>query len=79
LQHGSILLSASPAAPELLGVRELSENRVLVEELQRDWLDRLGEALGETFATSLHSQDVLDAAANLETRKHAQPAWIERR
>jgi lipoate-protein ligase A len=79
LQHGSILLSASPAAPELIGIQELTEHRISLEELQRDWLNRLAAALGANFEEEQLAPEELAAAALLETRKHAHPSWIERR
>lgn len=45
LQHGSILLERSPAAPELPGVSELLGRSVHPEELLQEWLGRLSEKL----------------------------------
>jgi lipoate-protein ligase A len=46
LQHGSILLSRSPAAPELPGIAELSSVKLSAEELAGRWLPKITEALG---------------------------------
>ncbi len=42
LQHGSVLLSKSCAAPELFGIGELGGKSVPAHDLQRAWRDRLG-------------------------------------
>ncbi len=45
LQHGSLLLARSHAAPELDGLKELSGRAIVVEELIQAWLERLAGAL----------------------------------
>jgi len=46
LQHGSILLRASTAAPELPGIEDLAPTRELLPLLRERWPGRLAECLG---------------------------------
>jgi lipoate-protein ligase A len=45
LQHGSILLEKSPAAPHLPGLNDLSGRSIRADELARAWLPRLARVL----------------------------------
>jgi len=79
LQHGSILLGQSPAAPELPGIAEITATRLSPPELIAAWLPRLAAALALTFQRSeLTAQQQRQAAALAESR-YAADAWVRRR
>lgn len=46
LQHGSILLAASPCAPELPGLKETTRVDLSFEQLASAWAGRIAQALG---------------------------------
>lgn len=79
LQHGSILLQTSPAAPELPGLAELTGLRFEPAE----WLEQVkvalaratGFALNETPLTETESEH----AVQLAQSKYADRAWNEMR
>ena len=75
LQHGSLLLARSHAAPELDGLKELSGRAISVEELIQAWLERLAEALGITCRRSDLSNADRCRAARLAAEKYASANW----
>lgn len=79
LQHGSLLLCASPAAPELPGVESLTSVRLTADE----WRARVGEAIAAAFDLRLNSSrlsdDEHDEAHALSREKYGLPAWNHRR
>lgn len=79
LQHGSLLLEASAAAPELSGIRDLSKARLITEEWDRMVAEAiLGELRWE--ATRHPLNEVEERAANdLVAERFANPGWTERR
>lgn len=79
LQHGSVLLEASPAAPELKGIHDLSHVRMAPDEwgkmLARTVISRLGcEPVNHPL-----DEDEERAAATLAAERFGTPAWNERR
>jgi lipoate-protein ligase A len=79
LQHGSLLLRRSPAAPELPGLEDLLGRPFPAETVARHWLDQIERALGGRWAeSSLTAEETADAAALVETRYTAS-AWTEKR
>lgn len=79
LQHGSILLQTSLAAPELPGVEELSAIRLPRDE----WVSLLLAALVAAFQFEPHSEPLAEeehcAAAVLADQRFRQPQWNARR
>jgi lipoyl(octanoyl) transferase len=79
LQHGSILLVASPHAPHLAGVRELTgvatDPAALAGELARAFTRMTGWALAPMDWPAA----VRDRVAALAAEKYRQPAWNDRR
>lgn len=78
LQHGSLLLAASPTAPELPGLAEVAGREIA----RLDWVERLGRLLAA--ACGLTPQP--DVATLTEQRRaaelradYADPAWTGRR
>ncbi len=79
LQHGSLLLAQSDAAPELPGLRELAGFRHPVEEVVDHWLGRLSRCLETRWLRSELSLEERTEAAQVVADKHAANAWIRYR
>jgi hypothetical protein len=79
LQHGSVLLAASSAAPELPGLNDLGGGTLTPEDLVRP----LGEKLASSLQLHLEDQplnpDLLRTAQRLQAEKYSHPSWTRRR
>jgi lipoate-protein ligase A len=78
LQHGSVLLGRSPAAPELDGLRELSGLPFQDAPLIEAWAERLHERLNLTWQRQPLTDQQRAAAAELARGKYAAEAWTAR-
>ncbi len=79
LQHGSILLRQSAAAPELSGLCELTGKSIEPEELTHAWLSVLtGQPRSARRPAELSSTAYIRATA-LAHEKYAAPVWTEHR
>jgi lipoyl(octanoyl) transferase len=75
LQHGSVLLRRSPAAPELPGLEDLSGKADLGQQLAERWLEKLLPHLaGEWSLEPMQEQERKDAAHLAEARYNCA-AW----
>ncbi len=81
LQHGSVLLDRSPAAPELAGIEQISG-----VSLSSAWLiERWSPALADALQLELRAyqprdgEDVMKRAEQLRAEKYAASAWTHRR
>jgi lipoate-protein ligase A len=80
LQHGSILLAKSAAAPELQGIIELTGIHLSAHQLQAKWQPRLAAALElELDEAAHHSAGLLTAAAAISREKFTATSWNWRR
>jgi lipoate-protein ligase A len=79
LQHGSVLLARSAAAPELNGLKELTAQTILVEEFIQAWLQRLSTALAITWRQSDLSGERRRRAERLVAEKYESPTWTNAR
>ncbi|MFZ1932136.1 MAG: biotin/lipoate A/B protein ligase family protein [Thermoguttaceae bacterium] len=79
LQHGSVLLARSPAAPELDGLKELAAETILVEEFIEAWLEKLAAALVVQWRRGSLGDADRRRATELATEKYASPAWTKAR
>ncbi len=79
LQHGSVLLARSPAAPELPGLCELTGKTVDRSELASGWADRLQQPLGLTARSRSPSRYDTSVSGDLLVRKYASANWTRRR
>jgi hypothetical protein len=77
--HGSVLLAASPAAPELPGIAEISGRALSREALAAAWLARLCPALDLVMTPGELSDGEQAEARRLCETKYAAAAWNERR
>ena len=79
LQHGSVLLAASEFAPELAGIRELTEIAISATELAGAWSECLARSLGATAREGSLSDSERSAAALFEGNKFAAADFTEKR
>jgi lipoate-protein ligase A len=79
LQHGSMLLARSSAAPELLGPRELADIIIEPEQLAEAWLAKLAGMLGSGCQPGKLTDSERGRAAQLAAEKHASRLWVESR
>ncbi|MEE8450552.1 MAG: hypothetical protein V3R99_01520 [Thermoguttaceae bacterium] len=79
LQHGSVLLTRSQAAPELGALNDLVEESVDVERLVEAWSSALSEHLAVTWRREALSQRQHRRAAALMERRYATTRWTEHR
>jgi lipoate-protein ligase A len=77
LQHGSVLLGRSQAAPELDGLRELSGEPLREGPLIEAWAQRLQERLDLAWQRQPLTDKQRAEAANLARRKYAAESWTK--
>ena len=75
LQHGSVLLGRSPAAPELDGLREVSGKLLDGGPLVEAWADRLGHRLDLVWQRQPLTGQQRAEADELARKKYAADAW----
>ncbi len=75
LQHGSVLLGRSPAAPELDGLREVSGEPLHDDPLIEAWAERLRRRLDLVWQRQPLTGQQRAEAADLARRKFAADAW----
>ena len=79
VQHGSILLSQSAAAPELLGIEQIAGISLIAGELAVALADRLAGKLGLRRVNSALTDHEQSRAKNVESGRFASAAWTCRR
>jgi lipoate-protein ligase A len=79
LQHGGILLAASPFTPELPGIRELSGQSLSPEQVQAAFLDSLVRDTGWRLVPSDWSAAELLHVEQLRRDRYTQDAWNRKR
>ncbi len=79
LQHGSILLEASPRTPELPGLRELAGRTEPAHAWSEALQTVLPEALGLVPVPAGRDATLGPVAERLATEVYRNPAWIRRR
>lgn len=79
LQHGSLLMDASPAAPELLGVQNLDGPSLPMNALIEAVSRRLAAAFGFLLIPGQLSAELQSTAADLTNNKYGSAAWTNRR
>ena len=79
LQHGSILLSRSEAAPELPGIQDLIQNTVSFEKAVKDCKVCLERALGCEFDECGFDSAENSQIETMANEKFSQAAWNGRR
>jgi lipoate-protein ligase A len=79
LQHGSVLLARSPAAPELDGLKELTARAIPVEEFIAAWREKLSAALAVRWQRGSLGEADRRRAVELAKQKYGSPAWTTAR
>lgn len=79
LQHGSLLLSSSAAAPELPGINELTSRSIAVSSLIEPLAAKLGAAFGVNWERGNPVFGELEAAKRALTAKYASNEWTVKR
>lgn len=79
VQHGSVVLARSQAAPEVPGIACLSGARLSAADLIHAWTADLAARLALVLDPGQLDAEEVDAAARLVERKYAHPDWTHRR
>lgn len=79
LQHGSILLGGSENAPELLGIKEVTQVVLRPFELVAPWVDAIEKLLNRQFRESELSKSEIAATEEIECRRFATDSWTNKR
>ncbi|HBO42915.1 MAG TPA: lipoate--protein ligase family protein [Planctomycetaceae bacterium] len=79
LQHGSVLLGRSTAAPELPGIKELASREISNQTLTEAWLPRLETHLELAFFDHYLESSEQDRATELVRVKYASDRWTRNR
>jgi len=79
LQHGSVLLGSSFAAPELLGLRELTGEEFEVAEFRDAWLAQLAHRLHAQIVPAELTSAETQAAIQIVQGKFSDPKWTAKR
>jgi lipoyl(octanoyl) transferase len=82
LQHGSLLLEKSPAAPELVGLCDLADCVFSTGEISPEigpLVERLEAVLGLQFSPAELPPDLQLKAREISNKKYGSAAWTKRR
>jgi lipoate-protein ligase A len=79
LQHGSILLARSHAAPELDGLKELTGKSLSADTLIEVWSAKIAKALALSWQEGRLDENARQRATDLVAEKYASPSWTEHR
>ena len=78
LQHGSVLLGRSDAAPELDGLGDLTSAAITANRLIDAWRQRLADALDLAWQDEPYSQSELQRAEDLAHGKYDSDTWTRK-
>lgn len=79
LQHGSLLTSASPAAPELPGISNLVGKNLEPEALIGPIAEELGQTLGVQWTVGELSSREVETVVTIEREKFGSEPWTLKR
>ena len=79
LQHGSLLIETSPAAPELPGFSDLNGREIHIQQLISSVCQQLTATAGLEFTAYRLSKELESKAHELATNKYGSEAWTNRR
>ena len=79
LQHGSLLLQRSAAAPELVALEDVAKRAVCGDHLADAWLGELSVRLGVTWSREDFSNRQRHRAAALVRSRYARDCWTKNR
>jgi lipoate-protein ligase A len=79
LQHGSVLLAASAAAPELPGLNDLASIHLKVDDLVEHWREVLVNVLAADVQSTELAAEERAHAEGIAASKYGHSAWTQRR
>lgn len=79
LQHGSLLLRQSNAAPELPGIAEIAGSNLTCEEITNCWAKLLADGFSARFHEDMFAADEVDEIKSLANEKYRAEKWTFRR
>ena len=79
LQHGSLLLRASPWAPQLPGIGDLSDLQATAEQLADSIAGAIGRLLNIDWSEARLGDSEMKRAGEIEQEKFANRRWTARR
>ena len=79
LQHGSLLLAASPFADELPGIAELTGVRIAAASIAEPLALRIADFLGHSFLAGQLSAQEQSVAESIREERFGNPSWTTRR
>ena len=79
LQHGSVLLNTSAAAPQLSGLNDLAGVDISFDDLLNVWLRRLTTSLSAEFQSAPLAASDRARATQTEASKYTCAEWLHRR
>jgi lipoate-protein ligase A len=79
LQHGSLLLERSRAAPELAGWHNLADSTVAIKAVIAAATTQLGQALSLELHEVKLPAELESMATQIANNKYGSPAWTKRR
>jgi lipoate-protein ligase A len=79
LQHGSLLLASSPAAPELPGIRELTSCEVKLDSLIEKLSAKLGAVCGVQWRSGGLTTGEENASKLILEEKYSSMQWTSKR
>lgn len=79
MQHGSILLAASPWTPHVLGIRDLTGVELSAEALGASVVEMLAKQTGWQLIPSAWTAGERERIERLAADKYSQPAWNSKR
>ena len=79
LQHGSILLSASPFAPQRRGICDLANTVIAPDRLATEFVNSFSQLTGWRLHSAAWSNEMIARREQLAADRYRHPAWTERR
>ncbi|WP_207397884.1 lipoate--protein ligase family protein [Bremerella alba] len=79
LQHGSVIVQQSPCAPELLGLEEITGQKISVEMLSDQWQACLKSTFQRSYTQLPLTDKEIESAQLIESAKFAHPDWTHKR
>ncbi len=79
LQHGSLLLKQSPAAPELKGIEDLTQSCLNLQQWSDRWCQRLARQLDLHLVPGKLDEKQAEMARTIEKSRFDSNSWTDRR
>jgi lipoate-protein ligase A len=79
LQHGSVLVRSTSESPELVGIEDISGDRMDLWELAERWSQRIAARLQLRLDPAELGDDVVQLARHWSSKRFARRDWVCRR